>query len=95
MTTDKALLARYPLLRILPPAQLEDWFAAGRLGQVSFPAIARLSGGHYVVLHELGLFGVVVGDTATGIVTWGLLLVQRYTGSLILFDWPAQSGEGL
>jgi ABC-type bacteriocin/lantibiotic exporter with double-glycine peptidase domain len=38
-----------------------------RLGQVSLPAIAHLSSGHYVVLHELGAGGVVVGDPATGI----------------------------
>jgi CRP-like cAMP-binding protein len=66
-----------------------------RLGQVSFPAIAHLSDGHYVVLHELGPAGVVVGDPATGIVTWNLsLLAQCYTGSLVLFDWPAATSVG-
>ena len=63
-----------------------------RLGQVSFPAIAHLSGGHYVVLHELGPAGVVVGDPATGIVTWNLSwLAQCYSGSLVLFDWPIRA----
>lgn len=66
-----------------------------RLGQVSFPAIAHLSGGHYVVLHEFGPAGVVVGDPATGIVTWSLsLLAQSYTGSLVLFDWPTEASAG-
>jgi hypothetical protein len=36
---------------------------------VSLPVIARLSDGHYVVLHEMGQGGVVFGDPATGIVT--------------------------
>jgi ATP-binding cassette subfamily B protein RaxB len=63
-----------------------------RLGQVSFPAIAHLSGGHYVVLHEFGPAGVVVGDPATGIVTWNLSwLAQCYTESLVLFDWPSRA----
>lgn len=63
-----------------------------RLGQVNFPAIAHLSNGHYVVLHDLGPAGVVVGDPATGIVTWTLsFLAQWYTGSLVLFDWPAEA----
>ena len=64
--------------------------SADRLGQVSFPAVAHLSDGHYVVLHELGEAGVVVGDPATGIVTWNAELAARcYTGSLVLFDRPA------
>jgi CRP-like cAMP-binding protein len=63
-----------------------------RLGQVSFPAIAHLSGGHYVVLHELGPAGVVVGDPATGIVTWNLSwLAECFTGSLVLFDRPIRA----
>jgi CRP-like cAMP-binding protein len=61
-----------------------------RLGQVSLPAIAHLSGGHYVVLHEVGDAGVVVGDPATGIVAWSMaFLAECYTGSLLLFERPA------
>ena len=30
MTTDKTLLTRYPLLRILPPEQFDAWLAAGQ-----------------------------------------------------------------
>jgi hypothetical protein len=64
--------------------------SADRLGDVNFPAIAHLNGGHYVVLHEMGPAGVVVGDPATGIVTWSVaFLGQCYTGSLVLFDHPA------
>jgi hypothetical protein len=60
-----------------------------RLGQVKFPAIAHLSGGHYAVLHELTECAVVIGDPASGIVTWNMaFLAQSYTGSLVLFDWP-------
>ena len=65
--------------------------SADRLRQASLPAIALLRGGHYVVLHELGAAGVVVGDPAAGIVTWHLdFLAQRYSGSLVLFDRPAE-----
>jgi CRP-like cAMP-binding protein len=61
-----------------------------RLGQVSLPAVAHLSNGHYVVLHELGAGGVVVGDPATGIVTWNREFLTRcYSGVLLLF---AQAG---
>jgi CRP-like cAMP-binding protein len=64
--------------------------SAERLGQVSLPAIAHLSDGHYVVVHELGEAGVVAGDPATGIVTWSrAFLAQCYSGSLLLFDRPA------
>jgi ATP-binding cassette, subfamily B, bacterial HlyB/CyaB len=57
-----------------------------RLGQVSLPAIAHLNDGHYVVLHELGAGGVVVGDPATGIVTWNREFLTRcYSGVLLLF----------
>jgi ABC-type bacteriocin/lantibiotic exporter with double-glycine peptidase domain len=64
--------------------------SAERLGQVSLPVIAHLSDGHYVVLHELGEAGVVVGDPATGIVTWSrAFMAQCYSGSLLLFDRPA------
>jgi CRP-like cAMP-binding protein len=59
----------------------------GRLGQVSLPAVAHLSDGHYVVLHELGAGGVVVGDPATGIVTWNREFLTRcYSEVLLLFD---------
>jgi CRP-like cAMP-binding protein len=66
--------------------------SADRLGEVNLPAVAHLSGGHYVVLHEMGETGVVLGDPASGIVTWNLAFLSRcYTGSLLLFDWPAAS----
>jgi ABC-type bacteriocin/lantibiotic exporter with double-glycine peptidase domain len=66
--------------------------SADRLGQVNLPAVAHLSGGHYVVLHEMGETGVVIGDPASGIVTWNMAFLSRsYTGSLLLFDWPAVS----
>ena len=59
-----------------------------RLGQVSLPAVAHLSDGHYVVLHELGPGGVVVGDPATGIATWSReFLTRSYSGALLLFDY--------
>src|SRR5262249_62101773 len=51
--------------------------AVDRLGQVSLPAVAHLSDGHYVVLHELGPGGVVVGDPATGIVSWSREFLTR------------------
>ncbi|MCE9568095.1 MAG: cyclic nucleotide-binding domain-containing protein [Planctomycetes bacterium] len=63
--------------------------SAARLGQVTFPAIAHLNGGHYVVLHELSEAGIVIGDPASGVVTWKVeLFAQCYTGSLVLFDRP-------
>jgi ABC-type bacteriocin/lantibiotic exporter with double-glycine peptidase domain len=65
-----------------------------RLGQVSLPAVAHLADGHYVVLHELGAGGVVVGDPATGVVTWNREhLTRRYSGALLLFD-PPGGGKG-
>ncbi len=65
--------------------------SADRLRQVSLPAIALLSNGHYVVLHELGAAGVVIGDPAAGIVTWHRdFLAQCYSGSLVLFDRPVE-----
>ena len=58
-----------------------------RLRQVNLPAIAHLRDGHYVVLHELGEAGIVVGDPAAGIVTWSATyLSDRYSGALLLFD---------
>jgi CRP-like cAMP-binding protein len=61
--------------------------SATRLGQVSLPVIAHLSDGHYVVLHEVASSGVVVGDPATGLVTWSLEQLRlRYSGVLLLFD---------
>jgi ATP-binding cassette subfamily B protein len=57
-----------------------------RLGQVSLPAVAHLNNGHYVVLHELAAGGVVVGDPATGLVTWNREFLTRcYSGVLLLF----------
>lgn len=72
--------------------------SADRLGQVRLPAIAHLSGGHYVALHELTPHGVVVGDPAAGIVTWSLdYLAQHCSGALLLFGGlpaaPARPGE--
>jgi hypothetical protein len=66
--------------------------SADRLGQVALPAIAHLSDGHYVVLHELRPGGVVVGDPAAGIVTWDRASLARcYSGALLLFDPPGQN----
>ena len=60
--------------------------SAARLDQVSLPVIAHLSDGHYVVLHEVGDGGVVVGDPATGIVTWSMERLRLlYSGVLLLF----------
>lgn len=61
--------------------------SAERLRQVRLPAIAHLRDGHYVVLHELGAAAAVVGDPASGVVTWHIdFLAQCYSGSLVLFD---------
>ena len=58
-----------------------------RFGQVRVPVIAHLSDGHYVVLHEVAPGGVVVGDPATGIVTWSMERLRLlYSGVLLLFD---------
>jgi CRP-like cAMP-binding protein len=58
-----------------------------RLEQVKLPAIAHLTGGHYVVLHEVSETGIVIGDPASGIVTWKpFVLGQCFTGSLLIFD---------
>src|SRR5262245_15937154 len=68
------------------------WVSVDRLNQTRLPAIAHLSGGHYVVLHELTEAGVVVGDPASGIVTWSLdFLGQSYSGALLVFDLPQAS----
>lgn len=64
--------------------------AVDRLGQVSLPAIAHLSDGHYVVLHELRAGGVVVGDPATGIVTWNRELLMRCFSGVLLLFYPAE-----
>jgi CRP-like cAMP-binding protein len=67
--------------------------SADRLGQVSLPVVAHLSNGHYVVLHEMGEAGVVVGDPEMGIVSWSAdYLGQRYSGALLLFDPPSAPG---
>lgn len=64
---------------------------ADRLQQVSLPAIAHLSNGHYVVLHEVGAARVVVGDPAAGLVTWHAdFLAQRYSGALLIMDRLAE-----
>jgi ABC-type bacteriocin/lantibiotic exporter with double-glycine peptidase domain len=68
--------------------------SADRLGQVSLPVVAHLSNGHYVVLHELGEAGAVVGDPETGVVSWSAdYLGRRYSGVLLLFDPPPAPGE--
>jgi ABC-type bacteriocin/lantibiotic exporter with double-glycine peptidase domain len=65
--------------------------SVNRLGQVKLPAIAHLTDGHYVVLHELSESGVVVVDPAAGITTWSLeFLARSSTGALLLFDRPAR-----
>jgi hypothetical protein len=65
--------------------------SAERLHQVVLPAIALLSDGHYVVLHEVGAAGVVVGDPASGIVNWHVdFLSKCYSGSLVLFHRSAE-----
>jgi hypothetical protein len=54
--------------------------------------VAHLSNGHYVVIHELGEVGVVVGDPEMGIVNWSAdYLGQRYSGALLLFDQPPRT----
>lgn len=64
--------------------------SADRLGQVRLPAIVHLSGGHYVVLHELTENQAVIGDPASGIVTWNVdFLAQHFTGLLVLIEWPS------
>jgi ABC-type bacteriocin/lantibiotic exporter with double-glycine peptidase domain len=64
-----------------------------RRGQAYLPAVAHLSDGHSVVLHELGAGGVVVGDPATGIVTWNWdFLTRAYSGALLLFDAASRPG---
>jgi hypothetical protein len=61
--------------------------SAERLGQVSLPVVAHLTNGHYVVIHELGEAGVIVGDPEMGIVSWSAAyLGQCYSGALLLFD---------
>lgn len=65
-----------------------------RVGQVRLPAIAHLNGGHYVVLHELTPTGMVVGDPATGLVSWSVpFLAQVATGSLLLCATPGAPKE--
>jgi ATP-binding cassette subfamily B protein RaxB len=65
-----------------------------RLGQVSLPVIAHLSDGHYVVLHELGPGGVVVGDPATGVVSWSVERLLLCFSGVLLFDGPQPSPPG-
>jgi CRP-like cAMP-binding protein len=63
------------------------WVSVDRLSQTRFPAIVHMRNGHYVVLHELTKGGVLVGDPASGIVTWGVeYLAHCYSGALLLFD---------
>jgi ABC-type bacteriocin/lantibiotic exporter with double-glycine peptidase domain len=64
-----------------------------RLSQVPLPAVAHLSDGHYIVLHELCDAGVVVGDPATGVTTWSVESLARCaSGALLVFDSPFHEG---
>jgi CRP-like cAMP-binding protein len=56
-----------------------------QLRQVALPAIAHCRGGHYVVLYEYGVNGVVIGDPAAGIVRLSQeLFAQTCSGNLLL-----------
>jgi CRP-like cAMP-binding protein len=55
------------------------------LSAVRLPAICHLAGGHYVVLFELVLGGVIVGDPASGVGQWSSSTLQRsWSGQLLL-----------
>jgi ABC-type bacteriocin/lantibiotic exporter with double-glycine peptidase domain len=57
----------------------------GQLFAVRPPAIAHLSDGHYVVVFEVSLQGVVLGDPARGIERRPLLeFFSQWTGHLLL-----------
>jgi RNA polymerase sigma factor (sigma-70 family) len=59
--------------------------APGHLAETTFPAVAHLAGGHYVVLYELHVGGVVVGDPAAGILTIDAIAFQKaWSGHLLL-----------
>jgi ABC-type bacteriocin/lantibiotic exporter with double-glycine peptidase domain len=61
-----------------------------QLRQVALPAIAHYQSGHYVVLYEYGVNGVVIGDPAAGIVRLSHdLFAQTCSGNLLLFRPPA------
>jgi CRP-like cAMP-binding protein len=59
--------------------------APEHLGEVDLPAVAHLASGHYVALYRHGDTGVLVGDPATGVVTWSAALFREaYSGHLLL-----------
>jgi len=56
-----------------------------RLSDVTLPAIAHLTGGHYVTIFESGANSVVIGDPAVGILTWDRATFSRvWSGNLLL-----------
>jgi CRP-like cAMP-binding protein len=58
----------------------------GRLGELTPPAVAHTTDGHYVVVYECGERGVVVGDPASGLVTLSAATFrQQCSGHLLLF----------
>lgn len=60
-----------------------------QLTEVTLPALAHLSDGHYVVLYGIGPEGAVIGDPASGVVRVALALLQRScSGHLLLFSPP-------
>jgi hypothetical protein len=66
-----------------------------QLRQVALPAIAHLRGGHYVVLYEFGMSGVVIGDPAAGIVRLRQeLFTQSCSGNFQLVRLPLKAAVG-
>jgi subfamily B ATP-binding cassette protein HlyB/CyaB len=67
-----------------------------RLAEVALPAIAHLDHGHYVVVYTLQPEGVVVGDPASGLVTWSQELFRKScSGNLLVFDREASAAAGI
>jgi CRP-like cAMP-binding protein len=65
-----------------------------QLAGVALPAIAHLSGEHYVVVYALAADGVVVGDPAVGVVKTDLQhFCQVWTGTLLLLKPPGQASS--
>jgi CRP-like cAMP-binding protein len=55
------------------------------IGGVRLPAIAHLNDGHYVVLFEVNVGHLIIGDPATGVGTWPLASLQdNWSGQLLL-----------
>jgi CRP-like cAMP-binding protein len=60
-----------------------------RLAEVTLPAVAHLSEGHYVAVFAQGLAGVVVGDPASAVVTWSVEFFRKcFSGHLLVFGLP-------